>query len=65
MAGSDNTLSTWRKSTYSGGGGANCVEVGGSGAKVLVRDTKNRDGGTLGVDHREWRRFVGTLKALG
>lgn len=62
MAGSDSTLSTWRKSTYSGSGGANCVEIGDSGAKVMVRDTKNRDGGTLDIDHREWRRLVAALK---
>lgn len=64
MAGSDGTLSTWRKSTYSGGGGANCVEVGGSGAQVLVRDTKNRNGDTLNIGHREWHRFVTTLKTI-
>lgn len=65
VADADRTLNTWRKSTYSGGGGSNCVEVGDSGAKVLVRDTKKRDGDTLNVGHREWRRFVGAVKGFG
>jgi uncharacterized protein DUF397 len=28
MEGTDHALTTWRKSTYSGGNGGNCVEVG-------------------------------------
>ena len=31
----------WHKSSYSGSGGGNCVEVAG-GEKVLVRDTQYR-----------------------
>lgn len=33
--------SPWRKASYSGQGGASCVEVATKGA-VLVRDTKQR-----------------------
>ena len=32
----------WRKSSYSGNGGGNCVEVAGRGSRVLVRDTAGR-----------------------
>lgn len=57
----------WRKSTHSGANGGACVEVGGwcedgGAATLLVRDTKDRDGTVLRVDHRAWDSFIGTLK---
>lgn len=64
VEGPDSPLNTWRKSTYSGGGGSDCVEVGSSAAQVLVRDTKNRGGDALDVDHHEWRRFLAMLKTI-
>jgi hypothetical protein len=45
---------TWRTSSYSGGNG-DCVEVASSSAEVLVRDTKDRPGGTLSVTPEQWR----------
>ena len=40
----------WRKSTRSGGNGGSCVEVADNlPTVVLVRDTKDRDGGTLRI----------------
>jgi len=30
---------SWRKSSYSGGSGGNCVELADRGGRVLVRDT--------------------------
>ncbi len=57
------TGATWRKSTYSGNNGANCVEIGTNGALVGVRDTKNRDGGTLVLTRDEWRAFAAKVKA--
>jgi len=51
-----------RKSSYSGGQGGNCVEVGASDA-VLVRDTQHRGGPVLRFAPDAWRRFVGELKA--
>jgi hypothetical protein len=36
----------WRKSSYSGNGGQDCVEVGGDSA-VLIRDTKDREHGPV------------------
>lgn len=53
----------WRKSTKSGNNGGNCVEVADNLAGVvLVRDTKNRDGGTLTIAPDAWRAFVGFAK---
>jgi hypothetical protein len=39
---------TWRKSTYSGGSGSECVEAGVAGhGHVLVRDTNDRGRGPV------------------
>ncbi|MEU4568689.1 DUF397 domain-containing protein [Micromonospora sp. NPDC023956] len=59
----DMTGAQWRKSSKSGGNGGNCVEVADNLAGVvLVRDTKNRDGGTLAFEPAAWRSFVGFAK---
>ena len=52
----------WRKSSCSGNGGSDCVEVGGRGDRVLVRDTKNRTGPVLEITPGVWRRFVDQVK---
>ncbi|SEG79345.1 protein of unknown function [Saccharopolyspora kobensis] len=52
---------TWKKSSYSGQTGS-CVEVGGGAGIVGVRDTKDRDGGTLAFDRRSWSAFLGAIK---
>lgn len=54
----------WRKSSRSNGsGGNNCVEVGFAGTAVGVRDTKDRDGGALAVDVRQWAAFVDAVRS--
>ncbi len=52
----------WRKSSYSGNGGANCVETGNAPGTVLVRDTTNPDGGTLVITVDAWASFTASLK---
>jgi Domain of unknown function (DUF397) len=52
----------WRKASYSGNGGSDCVEVGGRGGRVVVRDTKNRTGPILEVTPGAWRRFADQVK---
>ncbi len=53
----------WRKSSRSGGGGGNnCVEVAQGSTAIHVRDTKDRDGGTLVVTPEAWSAFLGTLR---
>jgi hypothetical protein len=55
----------WRKSTFSGNGGE-CVEVATDAAtRVLVRDTKNRQGAVLEFGAEPWKRFVALAKAGG
>jgi hypothetical protein len=51
----------WRKSSFSGQNGS-CVETASNNGAVLVRDTTNRDGGTLTFDADAWRTFLGTLR---
>ena len=52
----------WRKSSYSGGNGGSCVEVGQAG-HVLVRDTKqDATGPVLRFSPAAWRRFADQLK---
>jgi hypothetical protein len=52
----------WRKSSYSGKGGANCVETGNAPGVVLVRDTTNRDGGMLAFTAEAWAKFTASLR---
>ncbi|AUS78914.1 DUF397 domain-containing protein [Actinoalloteichus sp. AHMU CJ021] len=59
------TLTNWRKSSRSSNGAHDCVEVGSTSAVVAVRDTKNRAGGMLVVDHEVFAAFVGSLKRTG
>jgi hypothetical protein len=53
-------MDDWRKSTYSGSNGGSCIEVG-SADGVLVRDTTDRDGGTLGFTADAWMTFIKSL----
>ncbi|KEZ34806.1 DUF397 domain-containing protein [Frankia sp. CeD] len=50
---------TWRKSSYSGGTGGNCVEVATlpDGGRA-VRDSKNPDGPALHFTATEWAAFL-------
>jgi hypothetical protein len=54
----------WRKSSYSGNGGGNCVEVASNMSGVVaVRDSKNPDGPVLTVETAGWREFIADVKA--
>ncbi|MFI7214741.1 DUF397 domain-containing protein [Micromonospora maritima] len=62
----DVTTPQWRKSTRSGGNGGSCVEVADNlPGVVLVRDTKDRDGGTLHLSADAWRSFVDLARRIG
>jgi hypothetical protein len=60
----DLTRAIWRKSSYSSNNGGQCVEVARNlpGA-VAVRDTKDRDGGTLILTPEQWRGLLRGVKA--
>ena len=54
----------WRKSSRSGGDGGNCVEVATNlDGIVVVRDTKDKKGGTLLFSRNEWTEFIEGVKA--
>ncbi|MFY4723313.1 DUF397 domain-containing protein [Streptomyces sp. LaBMicrA B280] len=56
------TLSGWYKSSYSGGGQSDCLEVARGHAAVPVRDSKNTCGPALLFSADSWAAFVGALK---
>ncbi|MFY1679208.1 MULTISPECIES: DUF397 domain-containing protein [unclassified Streptomyces] len=49
----------WRKSSYSGGAGGECIEVAVSPRVVRVRDSKDVARRGLAVDAEAWTAFVG------
>jgi hypothetical protein len=52
----------WRKSSYSGNGGGECVEIGASPGAVVVRDTTDRSGPVLRFSPAAWSRFADQVK---
>jgi hypothetical protein len=54
---------TWRKSSYSGNSGGQCVEVGTAVHVIAVRDSKNPHGLVLAFDPQDWQRFTDRVKA--
>ncbi|AZP17401.1 DUF397 domain-containing protein [Streptomyces aquilus] len=48
----------WRKSSYSGDQGGNCVEVSDTPALIAIRDSKNPAGPILTIDPAAFRHFV-------
>jgi hypothetical protein len=52
----------WRKSSYSGANGGDCIEVA-SADDVAVRDTTDRDGVTLAFSARAWAAFTTRLRS--
>jgi hypothetical protein len=52
----------WRKSSYSGANGGDCVEVA-SAEGVAVRDTTDREGVTLEFSAEAWQRFTRRLRS--
>ncbi|MFE1935391.1 DUF397 domain-containing protein [Streptomyces sp. NPDC059474] len=58
------TLATWRKSSYSNGEGAECVEIAdGIPGVVPVRDSKDPQGPALVFSADGWASFVAAIKA--
>ena len=53
--------SIWRKSSYSGSNGGECVEIAAAGT-VLVRDTADRGGPVLTFTADAWRAFTAAIR---
>ena len=58
----DLLAATWRKSNRSTGGGSNCVEVACLPGRIAIRDSKNREGGTLIVTAAVFRELTGGIR---
>jgi hypothetical protein len=59
----DMTDASWRTSSYSGSNGGECVEVAAHhDDSVLVRDTRNRNGGMLRFSSVAWCRYIDQVK---
>ena len=55
---------SWQKSSYSGNGGGNCVEVARNiPGIVAVRDSKDPHGPVLTLGASVWRELVADVKA--
>jgi hypothetical protein len=52
----------WRKSSYSGNNGGNCVEVAAAPGAVQFRDSKNPDGPRLAFGRKAWEAFASQVK---
>ncbi|MFJ9605167.1 DUF397 domain-containing protein [Kitasatospora sp. NPDC101176] len=48
----------WRKSSYSGNEGGECVEVATTPVAVHVRDSKDKSGPQLAFEPAAWQAFV-------
>ncbi|MFC9506356.1 DUF397 domain-containing protein [Streptomyces sp. NPDC057002] len=58
----DLTRAHWRRSSYSGSSGGECVEVADLGTGVAVRDSKNPEAGILTVSPEAYSVFVAASK---
>ena len=58
-----NSELSWRKSSFSGGSGGNCVEVADRGDHVLVRDTKAHSGPVHRYTPAQWRTLITIIKS--
>lgn len=54
-------VGVFKKSTFSSNG--DCVEVGGVDDVIVVRDSKNPNGGTQSYTFDEWQAFINGVKA--
>jgi hypothetical protein len=55
----------WRKSSYSGGQGGNCVEVAtqATAGLVIVRDSQDQVGTVLSFSLEAWRVFASVSRS--
>jgi Domain of unknown function (DUF397) len=59
----DLSNATWRKSSYSGGNGGDCVEIAADVPGVVaLRDSKDPGGPVLAFRPDDWRAFTVAIK---
>jgi hypothetical protein len=60
----DLSRAQWRKASYSGTNGGQCVEVATNlPGVVVVRDSKDPDGPVLALDPAAWQAFTSRIRA--
>ena len=59
----DMSIAIWRKSSYSGANGGNCIEIAAAARTVAVRDSKDPEGPVLAFGPKDWQRFADRVKA--
>ena len=59
----ENLSQDWRKSSYSGNGGAECVEVASGERGIAIRDSKDPNGPVLSVPASGWHNFIAAVGA--
>ncbi|WP_328594039.1 DUF397 domain-containing protein [Actinomadura macrotermitis] len=63
MTKDDLTAARWRKSSYSGGQGGDCVEVAALAGVVGIRDSKDPHGPKLVMETTAWQALAAQLKS--
>jgi hypothetical protein len=58
----DLTRAAWRKSSYGGNYGGNCVEVA-AARTIAIRDSKDPHCPVLAFAPKDWQRFADRIKA--
>jgi Domain of unknown function (DUF397) len=58
----DMSSAIWRKSSYGGANGGNCIEIAVAARTVAVRDSKDPDGPVLAFGQNHWQRFANQVK---
>jgi hypothetical protein len=61
--GSNIDSATWRKSSYSGSNGGDCVEVATLADGIAVRDSKDPAGAVLTFSPAAWGTFTAAVKS--
>jgi hypothetical protein len=57
------TSQNWRKSSYSGGQGGECVEVASAPGLIAIRDTKDQGAGpVLRITAEAWKTFTNDIR---
>jgi hypothetical protein len=56
------SIADWRKSSYSGANGGNCVEVASTYGAVAVRDSKAPERPALAFTPERWEAFTRRVK---
>ena len=59
----DMTPPAWRKSSYSGSSGDNCLEAATQTGTIAVRDTKDPSGPQLAIQPASWHAFTSRIKS--